>query len=97
MNLAPEKAALYRAAQVLGGREALATLLGLQDARSVWPYFARRRFLPEYCLVVERATRERGQPVLCEELRPDVAWDVVRNNPLPAHAAGEPITESTEA
>jgi len=30
------------------------------------------------CPLIERATREKGQPVTCEELRPDVAWGVLR-------------------
>lgn len=30
------------------------------------------------CPLIERATREHGQPVTCEELRPDVAWGVLR-------------------
>ena len=85
-NLAPEKAALHRAAQALGGRDAMAKLLGLQDARSLWPYFARRRFLPEYCLIVERETRAKGRAVLCEELRPDMEWSIVRNQPAAAAA-----------
>lgn len=78
-TLSPEKAALQRAADVLGGQAALADLLGYSDRRNVWPWFnTDRRFPAEHCPKVERATRDKGKPVLCEELRPDVAWDVLR-------------------
>lgn len=74
-----EKAALRRAAKILGGQAAMASLLGYTDRRGVWPYFhTDRRFPAEHCPLVERATREKGEPVLCEELREDVAWDVLR-------------------
>lgn len=75
-TLSPEKAALYRAASLLGGQSSLADLLGYQDRRNVWPWFKTDRKLPaEHCPVIERAT---GGKVRCEELRPDVAWDVLR-------------------
>jgi DNA-binding transcriptional regulator YdaS (Cro superfamily) len=78
-KLTPSKAALHRAAQALGGQAAMAELLGYRDRRGVWPYFSTDRAFPaEHCPVVERATRELGKTVLCEELRPDVAWDVLR-------------------
>lgn len=32
----------------------------------------------ERCPEIERATSNLGAPVRCEELRPDVAWDVLR-------------------
>lgn len=57
----------------------MAELLGYQDHRSVWPYFQPdRRFPAEHCPTIERATREKGQVVTCEQLRPDVAWEVLR-------------------
>jgi DNA-binding transcriptional regulator YdaS (Cro superfamily) len=51
----------------------------------------RRRGVPtERCLEIEAITREvaaeRHDPTLivtCEDLRPDLAWKVVRENPLP--------------
>jgi DNA-binding transcriptional regulator YdaS (Cro superfamily) len=70
---------LQRAAAVLGGQAAMASILGYTDRRGVWAYFhTDRRFPAEHCPVIERATTERGQAVRCEELRPDVAWDVLR-------------------
>jgi DNA-binding transcriptional regulator YdaS (Cro superfamily) len=78
-DLTLEKAALNRAAKVLGGQAALASALGFSDRRNVSPYFTTARRLPaEHCPTIERATREAGEVVSCEELRPDVAWDVLR-------------------
>lgn len=75
----PEKAALHRAAKVLGGQAAMADLLGYADRRGVWPYFTtERKFPAEHCPIVERETRAKGDPVLCEDLRPDISWSVLR-------------------
>ncbi len=38
----------------------------------------RTRVPAEYCPLIEEATRERGVAVMCEELRPDVAWGLIR-------------------
>lgn len=78
------KAALLRAAEQLGGQAALASALGFSDRRSVWPWFNTDRRVPaEHCPSIERAT---GGRVRCEELRPDVPWDVLRmqSHPEPA-------------
>lgn len=80
------KAALARAAAALGGQAALASAIGFQDRRAVWPWFNQDRRVPaEHCPKIERETRriadEKGDPslvVTCEQLRPDVAWDVLR-------------------
>lgn len=85
-DLASERAALRRAADILGGQAALASVLGYSDRRNVWPYFRAEspaRFPPEHCPKVERATRALGDPaklVTCEELRTDVEWDVLRQH-----------------
>lgn len=85
--LAAEKAALTRAAKVLGGQAALAAAIGFSDRRHVWPWFNTDRRIPaEHCPAIERATRAAGEPVTCEELRPDVAWGVLREQV----AAAEP-------
>lgn len=91
----PEKAALRRAAEVLGGQAALAAACGYADRRHVWPWFnTERRVLPEKCPLIERATKAKAAEandqtlvVTCEELRPDVAWDVLREQDIePAKA-----------
>lgn len=82
--LPPEKAALQRAAAVLGGQAALAELLGYKDRRNVWPWFnTDREFPSEHCPIVEEATRAKGDTVFCEELRPDVKWGAIREQAGP--------------
>lgn len=88
-TLESEKAALRRAAEVLGGQAAVAAACGFSDRRHVWPWFNTDRRIPaEHCPAIERATRARGDPVLCEELRSDVAWSVLREQVTPE--PGEP-------
>ena len=77
-----EKHALRRAAQILGGQAALAAACGYPDRRHVSPYFKTGRAFPaEKAPAVERATREKGTPVRCEELCPGVDWAVLRCQP----------------
>ena len=73
---APDKRALRRAAEVLGGQSAIASACGYKDRRNVWPWFAfPHRLVPlEHCIAIERATTAAGSPVRREELRPDIAW-----------------------
>lgn len=76
---------IERAAKVIGSQAALGSLLGLGKAAvGAWKDEGRR--VPaEHCPKIERETRriadEKGDPsliVTCEQLRPDVAWDVLR-------------------
>jgi DNA-binding transcriptional regulator YdaS (Cro superfamily) len=53
---------------------------GERDGRPV-------QFPTEYCIDAERRTREAGQAVLCEELRPDVDWGYLRAQVLERKAA----------
>jgi len=79
---------LLRAAKAVGSQSALAALLGVsKSALNQW-LDESRRIPAEHCPAIERATRERGKPVLCEELRPDIAWSVLRLQAGPV--AGEP-------
>lgn len=76
MKVTAEKAALRRAAEILGGQASLARALGYKDRRNVWEWVSTDRPLRvQLCPLIERAT---GGKVRCEELRPDVAWDVIR-------------------
>ena len=69
--------ALDRSIEALGGVSALASAIGV--AASLPSMWKKRGNVPaEHCPAIERATRERGAPVLCEELRPDVPWSVLR-------------------
>lgn len=84
INIKTEKAALQRAAEILGGQAALGMAIGIDDRRRIWPWFNTDRRVPaEHCPEIERAT---GGKVLCEELRPDVNWSYVRNNGKAIHA-----------
>lgn len=98
-NSSPEKVALLRAAGVLGGQVGVAEACGFGDRRHVWPWFNTERKVPaEHCPAIERATREKGAPVRCEELRPDVAWDVLRGTEgAPDTAQPEPAPEARAA
>jgi DNA-binding transcriptional regulator YdaS (Cro superfamily) len=64
------------AAEVVGSQAALASVLGVTRAAvSQWKDEGRK--VPaEHCPVIERAT---GGRVRCEDLRPDVAWNVLRD------------------
>jgi DNA-binding transcriptional regulator YdaS (Cro superfamily) len=49
-NTDSEKAALYRAAEILGGQAALGIAIGINDRRRVWPWFSTHRRVPvEHC------------------------------------------------
>lgn len=72
---------LERAIEMTGGVGALASALEVSPSvPSMWK--KRGRVPAEYCPAIERATRNVSAsehiPVTCEELRPDVAWEVLR-------------------
>lgn len=67
------------AVKVLGGVVSAARILEVKDYRyqTVQSWLANR--VPaEYCPAIERETRARGEPIVCERLRPDVPWEVLR-------------------
>lgn len=83
-----EQHPLDRAASVVGSYAELARRLGVSRG-------APHQWLPteknpsakvplEHCMPIERLTREMGAPVLCEQLRPDQDWAVLRENPRAA-------------
>ncbi len=66
--------ALDRAIELFGSQAALAAQLNLRQSHvAMWKH--RRSVPAEYCPLIERATNGK---VRCEQLRPDVAWDVLR-------------------
>lgn len=80
---------LSRAIDVAGSQTALAKSIGVVQ-QQIWNWMNRAggRVPAEHCPVIEAVTREiaaeRGDPALivtCEELRPDVAWSVLRQQP----------------
>lgn len=65
---------LEKAMQTLGGASALASALGVSSSTpSMWK--VRGNIPAEHCPAIEQATHGA---VRCEELRPDVAWFVLR-------------------
>lgn len=74
-----------KAATLVGSQVALAAALGVTKA-AVNQWKAVQRKVPaEHCPVIERLT---GGAVRCEDLRPDVLWEVLRTQPEPAEAKG---------
>ena len=67
---------IEKASRLLGSQTALAALLGVTKA-AVGQWREEGRKVPaQHCPLIERATR--GE-VRCEELRPDIAWGVLRD------------------
>lgn len=70
--------ALDEALACVGGLRSLASGLGIGTSTpAMWK--SRGSVPAEYCPGIERMTRERGAPVTCERLRPDVDWAVLRS------------------
>ena len=69
---------IKRACDVLGGQAEMARLLVVSPAYINQMCQGLRGVPAERCPAIERATRAAGDPVLCEELRPDISWDVLR-------------------
>lgn len=63
-----------RAVRLLGGPVRAASRLNVERYQTVQSWL-RNRVPAEYCPLIERET---DGAVRCEELRPDVAWDVLR-------------------
>ena len=71
--------ALDRAVTICGSQGALAAKINVrQSLIAMWK--KRGRVPAEYCPAIERAT---AGEVRCEQLRPDVAWDVLRDQAAP--------------
>lgn len=79
--------ALDRAIEVVGSAATLASKLGI--AHNTPLMWKRRKSVPaKYCPAIERAVRaavaeKGGELVTCEQLRPDVAWEVLRLQAAP--------------
>lgn len=85
-----DKHPIERAADVIGSQVALATLLGVTKAAVHQWKDEGRRVPAEHCPPIERETRriaaekaDTSLIVTCEELRPDVAWAVLREQAAP--------------
>lgn len=79
--------ALQTAVDLAGGQAALASAIGVKQ-QHVWNWLNRpgAKVPAEYCPAIERAT---GARVRCEDLRDDVAWEVLRLQAAPEQGQGE--------
>lgn len=77
---------LQRAIDAMGGATRLADAIGVSiQTLTNW----KARGVPaEHCPAIERETRAAGKAVLCEQLRPDIGWDVLRTEPKKRVAGG---------
>jgi DNA-binding transcriptional regulator YdaS (Cro superfamily) len=87
------RAHLERAIRVLGGLTATASALGVKS-HAVVHQWRSARVPAEHCPKIERETRrvaeacgDKSMVVTCEDLRDDVAWDVLRMQVAPEKAA----------
>lgn len=87
--------ALEEAISVAGNAAALAAGVGCsKSAPGMWK---QRGCIPaEWCPSIERYTREKGRPVLCERLNPDVEWYVLRATNVASPSSSAPA-EAGEA
>lgn len=82
----PTELPAARAIRLLGGPVRAAERLGVERYQTVQSWI-RNGVPPKYCPLIERATREQGDAVFCEQLRPDVDWSYVRLHSAPEEAA----------
>lgn len=75
--------AIRAAAEKVGGQAALARILDVKPPTVNQWVKGERRVPAEQCPAIERAT---DGAVRCEDLRTDVAWDVLRMQSEPAKA-----------
>jgi len=75
----PAQKAAAKAIAVLGGPVQAARLLNVKDHRyQTVQSWIRNQVPAEYCPLIEKVTASKGEPIRCEQLRPDVAWGVLR-------------------
>lgn len=68
---------LDRAIRVMGGASALAAALA--EKPQVVSNWKARGVPADRCPDIERVTRDKGDRVPCEEMRPDIDWAVLRS------------------
>lgn len=75
----PQQEAAELAISILEGPVSAARILNVKENRhQTVQGWIRTRVPAEWCPAIEAATRAKGRTVTCEELRPDVAWHVLR-------------------
>lgn len=92
ISLPLHKAALHKAAKILGGQAGIAKTLRYADRRNVSPWFTTDRLLPpEHCVAIEQATERE---VMRWDLRPSDWWLIW---PELIGADGAPVIPEPEA
>jgi len=90
----PRETPAAKAVRLLGGPVRAAARLHVERYQTVQSWL-RHRIPAEYCPLIERET---GGAVRCEDLRPDVAWDVLRKQVgAGVHAEAKPATSKPKA
>lgn len=92
MNTTKALSPIERAIEKVGSASALAAALQVSAAAVGQWKSGERRIPAERCPEIERAT---GGAVRCEDLRPDVAWDVLRMQA--GEVVGDVVAEAAPA
>lgn len=95
-RITPQEA-LEKAIEVLGSQTAVAAAAG-PDVETGHVYYWLNKapeVPPRYCPGIERATREKGETVFCEQLCPGTDWASVRSTLGPSE--GEKSCEHAQA
>lgn len=78
--------AVLEAIAILGGPVSAAKLLGVPGGRyQTVQGWVKSRVPAEYCPLIEDQTAKLGTRVVCERLRPDVRWSVLRSHSIAAN------------
>lgn len=85
--------ALQAAIRVLGSQSAVAAVAGPDVATGhVYHWINKAPEVPaKYCPSIERATREQGETIFCEQLCPSADWAAIRNERGPLDFAEPPV------
>lgn len=79
MSHETQSKALQEAIAVLGGPVSAAKLLGVPGGRyQTVQGWLKCRVPADYCPLIEEQTALRGRRIICERLRPDIRWGVLR-------------------
>jgi DNA-binding transcriptional regulator YdaS (Cro superfamily) len=76
----------------IGGTVAVARMAGVAPPSVTG--WRKRGIPPERCPSIERGSEGR---VLCEQMRPDIAWHRVPDADWPWHPAGRPLLDVSRA
>lgn len=82
--------AMREAVRLIGGHAAVATLLGYDDRRNVWPWTSLKKpITPDLAPAIERGT---GGKVVVERLCPGKSWVRIKDKDWP-NPAGRPLLD----